>query len=93
MDRSSPRLAVVPATSYEIWRIFLSYFRSPASLKENANNVKNLSVIVKAANNKKTLPVIYDSLKVKNAKAVPQDATKALGGRGGIAPTHSRPRH
>jgi hypothetical protein len=27
------------------------------------------------------------------AKAVPLHATKALGRRGGIAPTHSRPRH
>jgi hypothetical protein len=27
------------------------------------------------------------------AKAVPLHAMKALGGRGGIAPTHSRPRH
>jgi hypothetical protein len=27
------------------------------------------------------------------AKAVPLHATKALGGRGGIAPTRSRPRH
>jgi hypothetical protein len=26
-------------------------------------------------------------------KAVPLDAMEALGGRGGIAPTHSRPRH
>jgi hypothetical protein len=26
-------------------------------------------------------------------KAVPRDAMEALGGRGGIAPTHSRPRH
>jgi hypothetical protein len=27
------------------------------------------------------------------AKALPLRATKKLGGRGGIAPTHSRPRH
>jgi hypothetical protein len=27
------------------------------------------------------------------AKAVPLHAMEALGGRGGIAPTHSRPRH
>jgi hypothetical protein len=27
------------------------------------------------------------------AKAVPLHATDMLGGRGGIAPTHSRPRH
>jgi hypothetical protein len=26
-------------------------------------------------------------------KAVPLHAVEALGGRGGIAPTHSRPRH
>jgi hypothetical protein len=30
---------------------------------------------------------------VKKGKAVPLDAMEALGGRGGIAPTHSRPRH
>jgi hypothetical protein len=29
----------------------------------------------------------------KKAKAVPLHATKALGWRGSIAPTHSRPRH
>jgi hypothetical protein len=29
----------------------------------------------------------------KKGKAVPLYAMKALGGRGGIAPTHSRPRH
>jgi hypothetical protein len=29
----------------------------------------------------------------KKAKAVPLHATKALVGRGSIAPTHSRPRH
>jgi hypothetical protein len=27
------------------------------------------------------------------AKAVPLHATMALGGRGGLSPTHSRPRH
>jgi hypothetical protein len=31
--------------------------------------------------------------KLTKAKAVPLHATKALGGREGIAPTHSRPRH
>jgi hypothetical protein len=30
---------------------------------------------------------------VCNVKAVPLHAMEALGGRGGIAPTHSRPRH
>jgi hypothetical protein len=30
---------------------------------------------------------------VKRGKAVPLHAMEALGGRGGIAPTHSRPRH
>jgi hypothetical protein len=29
----------------------------------------------------------------KKGKAVPLHAMEALGGRGGIAPTHSRPRH
>jgi len=29
----------------------------------------------------------------KKVKAVPLHAMEALGGRGGIAPTHSRPRH
>jgi hypothetical protein len=32
-------------------------------------------------------------IKVKKGKAVPLHAMEALGGRGGIAPTHSRPRH
>jgi hypothetical protein len=30
---------------------------------------------------------------VKKGKAVPLHAMEALGGRGDIAPTHSRPRH
>jgi hypothetical protein len=30
---------------------------------------------------------------IKKSKAVPLHAMEALGGRGGIAPTHSRPRH
>jgi hypothetical protein len=29
----------------------------------------------------------------KKGKAVPLHAMEALGGRGGIAPTHSKPRH
>jgi hypothetical protein len=33
-----------------------------------------------------------DAVKVKG-KAVPLHTMEALGGRGGIAPTHSRPRH
>jgi hypothetical protein len=32
-------------------------------------------------------------VKSKKSKAVPLHAMQALGGRGGIAPTHSRPRH
>jgi hypothetical protein len=33
------------------------------------------------------------SFKVKKGKAVALHAMEALGGRGGIAPTHSGPRH
>jgi hypothetical protein len=33
------------------------------------------------------------ALHLNKAKSVPPHAMKALGGRGGIAPTHSRPRH
>jgi hypothetical protein len=42
-----------------------------------------------------TLKLLTSSLKyiVKVSKAVPLHAMEALGGRGGIAPTHSRPRH
>jgi hypothetical protein len=36
---------------------------------------------------------VSDKSKVKKGKAVPLHAMEALGGRGGIAPTHSRPRH
>jgi hypothetical protein len=36
--------------------------------------------------------IIFDSVHVKG-KAVPLHAMEALGGRGVIAPTHSRPRH
>jgi hypothetical protein len=35
---------------------------------------------------------LAEESKVKS-KAVPLHAMEALGGRGGIAPTHSRPRH
>jgi hypothetical protein len=37
--------------------------------------------------------VVVMPVKVKKSKAVPLHAMEALGGRGGIAPTHSRPRH
>jgi hypothetical protein len=40
--------------------------------------------------------ITYICLKHKSkvkSKAVPLHAMEALGGRGGIAPTHSRPRH
>jgi hypothetical protein len=37
--------------------------------------------------------VIYRFTKKLKAKDVPLHATKSLEGRGGIAPTHSRPRH
>jgi hypothetical protein len=37
--------------------------------------------------------ILFVSLKLKVSKAVPLHAMEALGGRGGIAPTHSRPRH
>jgi hypothetical protein len=48
-------------------------------------------------NSSKLPPVVYvEKLLVifyTKAKDVPLHAMKALGGRGGIAPTHSRPRH
>jgi hypothetical protein len=37
--------------------------------------------------------VIYYYSRVKKSKAVPLHAMEAPGGRGGIAPTHSWPRH
>jgi hypothetical protein len=42
-----------------------------------------------------TFPIrtFYISIDMKVSKAVPLHAMEALGGRGGIAPTHSRPRH
>jgi hypothetical protein len=36
---------------------------------------------------------VNSSAKSKKSKAVPLHAMEALGGRGSIAPTHSRPRH
>jgi hypothetical protein len=36
---------------------------------------------------------IYIYISKVKSKAVPLHAMEALGGRGGIAPTHSRPRH
>jgi hypothetical protein len=35
----------------------------------------------------------YSPPRKGKGKAVPLHAMEALGGRGGIAPTHSRPRH
>jgi hypothetical protein len=36
---------------------------------------------------------LYSKCSIIKAKAVPLYATKALGGNGSIAPTHSRPQH
>jgi hypothetical protein len=36
---------------------------------------------------------IISKICINNKKVVPLHAMEALGGRGGIAPTHSRPRH
>jgi hypothetical protein len=35
----------------------------------------------------------HNVIENKKSKAVPLHAMEALGGRGGVAPTHSRPRH
>jgi hypothetical protein len=35
----------------------------------------------------------WNDIGKEKGKAVPLQAIEALGGRGGIAPTHSRPRH
>jgi hypothetical protein len=37
--------------------------------------------------------IIFSLCSKKKSKAVPLHAMEAFGGRGGIAPTHSRPRH
>jgi hypothetical protein len=37
--------------------------------------------------------VTYGLFGKSKSKAVPLHAMEAVGGRGGIAPTHSRPRH
>jgi hypothetical protein len=37
--------------------------------------------------------VTHSELASQKAAAVPLHAMEALGGRGGVAPTHSRPRH
>jgi hypothetical protein len=42
---------------------------------------------------KKELIIIIIIIYKKVSKAVPLHAMEALGGRGSIAPTHSRPRH
>jgi hypothetical protein len=39
------------------------------------------------------LGALNELLYCKKGKAVPLHAMEAFGGRGGIAPTHSRPRH
>jgi len=36
---------------------------------------------------------VFINVYSKKSKAVPLHAMETLGGRGGIAPTHSRPRH
>jgi hypothetical protein len=46
-----------------------------------------------ARNGKLEVPVYFLKAKQGYKKAVPLHAMKALGGTGGIAPTHSRPQH
>jgi hypothetical protein len=53
-----------------------------------------LSVVVSTPSLSVLPARISDEIKSKvKSKAVPLHAMEALGGRGGIAPTHSRPRH
>jgi hypothetical protein len=40
-----------------------------------------------------TWKYVWHGFLINKSKAVPLHATEALGGRGGIAPTHSRRRH
>jgi hypothetical protein len=40
-----------------------------------------------------TATITVNKISIAKAKAVPLHAMEALGGRGGIAPTHSQPRH
>jgi len=61
----------------------------PVSLYENANTLRRCFHGMCLAVEAQTL---LGRIGIK-AKAVPLHAMKALGGRGGIAPTHSRPRH
>jgi hypothetical protein len=42
---------------------------------------------------KRNFELVNYSITIKVKKAVPLHAMEALGGRGDIAPTHSRPRH
>jgi hypothetical protein len=52
---------------------------------------RSTSIRLHGAVSQKAVPSL--DLLVSKSKAVPLHAMEALGGRGGIAPTHSRPRH
>jgi hypothetical protein len=54
-----------------------------------------VSVLTSATFSRYAARLIENQKKKKkaNGKAIPLQAMEVLGGRGGIAPTHSRPRH
>jgi hypothetical protein len=73
---------------YVAWQRFNAGSCHPAMRSFAVNNKKCLSILSK-------MSVLFcgQCECVFIIKAVPLHAIEALGGRGGIAPTHSRPRH
>jgi hypothetical protein len=65
-----------------------SHARRPLSTESSCTYAENLFVILHTQN----VASMQDDKKL-NAKAVPLHTTEVLGGRGGIAPIHSRPCH
>jgi hypothetical protein len=55
-----------------------------SKLSQHFNNIKKVRGLVLSR---------ISCIMIGKGKAVPLHAIEALGGRGGIAPTHSRPRH
>jgi hypothetical protein len=86
--QSGPPVNMAGQTGVKQWRVPTSDDQQKCPLPLLFISV--VSEVLRATNEKM---VVFSMLHATaEAKAVPLHATKALGGRGGIAPTHSRPR-
>jgi hypothetical protein len=86
--RSDMQISKQVYTSFS-WFDSLSLSYNVSSSDSRSVFVRNILVFFREPLNSDE---VYN-VKSKKSKAVPLHAMEALGGRGGIAPTHSRPRH